>query len=198
MTAGLIYIHGFISSPQSLKAQQLGRYVAEHHPNIHYMVPSLSNTPAEALRELDQLVQDFLQKKTGPLGLVGSSMGGFFATVLAERYRLPAVLVNPAVQPHTFAEHFIGEHHNPYTGVDFSLTQADIDTLQSLVVKPDTGRYWVMVQEQDETLDYRHAVSFYDGVQMTVEAGGDHGFQNFERHLPAIVEFMQLPVSAVE
>ena len=55
-------------------------------------------------------------------------MGGFFATVLAERYRLPAVLVNPAVQPHTFAEHFIGEHHNPYTGVDFSLTQADIDT----------------------------------------------------------------------
>jgi len=82
--------------------------------------------------------------------------------------------------------------------VDFSLTQADIDTLQSLVVKPDTGRYWVMVQEQDETLDYRHAVRFYDGVQMTVEAGGDHGFRDFERHLPAIVEFMQLPAPAVE
>ena len=74
MTAGLIYIHGFISSPQSLKAQLLGHYVAEHHSDIHYMVPSLSNTPAEAFRELDQLVQDYLQNNTGPLGLVGSSM----------------------------------------------------------------------------------------------------------------------------
>ncbi|MFT6551025.1 MAG: putative esterase YcpF (UPF0227 family) [Zhongshania marina] len=196
MTAGLIYIHGFISSPQSLKAQLLGHYVAEHHSDIHYMVPSLSNTPAEAFRELDQLVQDYLQNNTGPLGLVGSSMGGFFATALAERYRLAAVLVNPAVQPHTFGEHFIGAHHNPYTGVDFSLAQADIDVLQSLVVKPNTGRYWVMVQEQDETLDYRNAVEFYNGVQMTVEAGGDHSFQNFDRHLAAIVEFLQLSAPA--
>jgi predicted esterase YcpF (UPF0227 family) len=193
MTAGLIYIHGFISSPQSRKAQQLGAFVAEHHPDIDYMVPSLANTPAEAFRELDQLVQDFLQKKTGPLGLVGSSMGGFFATALAERYRLPAVLVNPAVKPHILGEHFTGTHHNPYTGVDFTLAQTDIDVLQSLVVKPITGRYWVMVQEQDETLDYREAVQFYRGVEMTVEAGGDHGFQHFDRHLEAIVAFLDLP-----
>jgi uncharacterized protein len=192
MTAGLIYIHGFISSSQSLKAQQLGRYVAEHHSDIHYMVPSLPNKPADAFAELDKLVQDFLQKKTGSLGLVGSSMGGFFASALAERYRLPAVLVNPAVEPHTFAEHFIGAHHNPYTGVDFCIEQTDIDVLQSLVVKPDTGRYWVMVQEQDETLDYRDAVRFYSGVKMTVEEGGDHSFQHFDRHLAAIVAFLQL------
>lgn len=192
MTAGLIYIHGFISSPQSHKAQLLCRYVAKHHPDIHYMVPSLSNQPAAAFRQLDQLVQNFLQEKTGPLGLVGSSMGGFFATALAERYRLPAVLVNPAVQPHTFGEHFIGAHHNPYTGVDFKLEQADIDVLQSLVVKPEAGRYWLMVQEQDETLNYRDAVEFYSGVQMTVEPGGDHSFQHFDRHLAAIMAFLHL------
>lgn len=196
MTAGLIYIHGFISSPQSVKAQQLGQYIAEQYPSIHYMVPSLSNTPAAAFQQLDQLVQDFLQNNTGPLGLVGSSMGGFFATALAERYRLPAVLINPAVQPHTFGEHFIGDHHNPYTGVDFSLGQQDIADLESLLVKPDTGRYWLMVQEQDETLDYRDAVKFYSRSQMTVEPGGDHSFQHFERHLAAIVTFLQLHPTA--
>jgi predicted esterase YcpF (UPF0227 family) len=192
MTAGLIYIHGFLSSPQSLKAQQLATYVAENHPDIVYSVPDLANNPGEAFSQLDQQVQDFLQQNSGPLGLVGSSLGGFLATVMAERYRLPTVLINPAVEPHHLAQHFIGQHHNPYTGVDFSLDQGDIDELQSLLVKPDAGRYWVLLQEQDEVLDYRDAVRFYAGCEMTVEAGGDHRFQQFDQHLAEVMAFLQL------
>ncbi|MDF1692609.1 MAG: esterase YqiA [Zhongshania sp.] len=189
MTAALIYIHGFISSPQSHKAQQLARYVAEHHPDISYFVPSLANTPGEAAQQLDELVQHCLQHHAGSVGLIGSSLGGFLATVLAERYSLPAVLINPAVEPHNFAGHFLGAHHNPYTGVDFSLNQADIDQLRSMVSAPVKGRYWVLVQEGDEVLDYRLALEFYKGCDITVETGGDHSFQQFERHLPAVVDF---------
>jgi predicted esterase YcpF (UPF0227 family) len=192
MTAAVIYIHGFISSPQSHKAQQLGEFVAAQYPDIEYIVPSLANNPGEAGQQLDRLVQDCLQRHPGALGLVGSSLGGFWATVMAERYDLPAVLINPAVAPHNFAEHFIGAHHNPYTGVDFSLTHADIDALRAMAVAPVASRYWVLVQEADEVLDYRRALDFYHGSKMTVEAGGDHSFQSFERHLPAVMDFLQL------
>ena len=192
MTAALIYIHGFISSPQSFKAQQLGAYIATRHPSIEYFVPQLANNPSEAYRQVDELVQNCLQQHTGALGLVGSSLGGFLATAMAERYHLPAVLVNPAVQPHNFAEHFIGAHHNPYTGVDFSLFQTDIDALRDMVVAPKAGRYWVLVQEADEVLDYRHAVDFYRDSKVTVEAGGDHSFKGFDRHLAAALDFLQL------
>ena len=192
MTATLIYIHGFLSSPQSFKAQILGDYIAAQHPDIEYIVPGLSNNPGEAYRQVDQLIQNCLQNRSGPLGLVGSSLGGFLATVMAERYRLSAVLINPAVEPHQFAEHFIGAHHNPYSEVDFSLTQADVDALRDIGVPAKFGRYWLMVQEADEVLDYRRAVKFYQGSPMTVEAGGDHSFVGFDRHLTAVVDFLRL------
>lgn len=192
MTPALIYIHGFLSSPLSTKAQQLGEFVAAKYPSIEYIVPGLANNPGEACRQVDQLVQDCLQRGFKPLGLVGSSLGGFLATLMAERYDLSAVLINPAVAPHNLAEHFIGTHHNPYTAVDFSLTQADIDALRDMAVVPQARRYWLMVQEADEVLDYRQAVNLYRGSKMTVEAEGDHSFQGFDRHLAAVVNFLQL------
>lgn len=192
MTATLIYIHGFLSSPLSTKAQQLGEFVAAQYPDIDYLVPGLSNNPEEACQQVDRLVQDCLRQRPGPLGLVGSSLGGFLATVMAERYDLSAVLINPAVAPHNFAEHFIGAHRNPYTEVDFSLTTADVDALRDMSVVPKTSRYWVLVQEADEVLDYRRALDFYRGSKMTVEAGGDHSFQGFDRHLAGVVNFLQL------
>lgn len=192
MTAAVIYIHGFLSSPQSLKAQQLGEFVAAQYPDVEYIVPGLANNPGEACQQVDQLVQDCLQRYPGSLGLVGSSLGGFLATVMAERYDLPAVLINPAVAPHNFAEHFIGDHRNPYTGVNFSLGQADIDALRGMAVSPTARRYWVLVQEADEILDYRRALDFYRASKLTVEAGGDHSFQGFDRYLPAVMDFLQL------
>jgi uncharacterized protein len=194
MTAALIYIHGFLSSAQSLKAQQLKTYVERHYPDIVVHTPSLPDTPQAALQELDALVQRALHEPFCRLGMVGSSLGGFFATVLAERYRLPAVLINPAVQPaELVAEHFLGEHINPYTGQRFLIGEDEIAALRDMQPqRPLHGRYWLLTQEGDETLDYRRGVAFYEGQKQTVEPDGDHSFQDFDRYLSAVVEFLGL------
>ena len=126
-----------------------------------------------------------------PTNLIGSSLGGFFSTVLAQRHQLKAVLVNPAVAPGEWGEQFIGEYDNPYTGEHFSVTEEDLACLRALTPADITPEhYWLMVQEGDETLDYRLAVAAYRDCKQLVEPGGDHSFVNFEAHLPAIVEFL--------
>lgn len=193
MAAALLYIHGFISSPASLKAQQLKRFVEAEQPQLQMQIPALPNTPAESLLLLDRQVQAFLHQPKCQLGLVGSSLGGFFATVLAERYRLPAVLINPAVRPAEFAEHFLGQHTNPYTQQQFTIGNAEVNALAEMQPGDELhSRYWALMQEGDEVLDYRRAADYYRDHQLTIEPGGDHQFQNFDRHLPAVLEFLGL------
>ncbi|MFC6977898.1 YqiA/YcfP family alpha/beta fold hydrolase [Microbulbifer taiwanensis] len=131
----------------------------------------------------------------GPIGLVGSSMGGFWSSYLAERYRLPAVLVNPAVHPARFMPGYLGQVLKPYSGEsrEYRLTGADVDTmrrLESELQQPLRGRYWLLAQRGDETLDCREAEDFYRGQRQTIEDGGDHGFQGFARYCEPIVEFL--------
>lgn len=193
MSNTLIYIHGFLSSPASHKAQQTRLYAERHLPELNVLIPDMPNTPAAAHQRLDEIISAELNKKDNQLALIGSSLGGFFCTVFGERYNLPAVLINPAVRPHTFGDAFVGEHRNPYTGVDFTVTPDDLDCLRDL--HPETitpSRYWVMVQEGDETLDYRHAMDYYRECRILCEPGGDHSFQGFERHLPEVVAFLRL------
>lgn len=187
----LIYIHGFKSSPLSEKATEVRRYIAHHDVQVDYQVPTLSDYPDESYQQLTALVE----ANPGRLiTLIGSSMGGFMATALAERYGLRAVLVNPAVRPSEMIRHIYGEHENPYTGNRFILDQQHADQLQQLEVATlsQPGNLLVMVQTGDETLDYRRAVDYYRGCKQIVEEGGDHRFQQFDRHLPAIFEFLQL------
>lgn len=198
MLTDIVYIHGFISSPQSLKAQQLRRYVESvnrdsnlgEEAGVAVHIPALPDHPGPAYDAVNALVHQCVQRDA-TVGLVGSSLGGFFATVLAERYGLPAVLINPAVRPAELASHFEGEHENLYTGSRFSLSAADVAVLTRL--QPQTispQRYRVMLQEGDETLDYRRAKAFYAGSDLIIEPGGDHSFQGFDRHLPAVLEFL--------
>lgn len=191
MSATVIYIHGFLSSPQSHKAQLVKHYFAQHHPSVRLCIPSMPNNPAGAFAKLEQVVEEELAAAPDTLALIGSSLGGFFSTVLAERHQLKAVLVNPAVAPGEWGEQFIGEYDNPYTGEHFSVTEEDLACLRRLTPADITPEhYWLMAQEGDETLDYRLAVAAYHNCKQLVEPGGDHSFVNFEAHLPAIVEFL--------
>lgn len=191
MTAELLYIHGFISSPQSLKAQQTRTYL-ESLGGVHCRVPALPNTPGASLALLELELQDALARSER-VGLIGSSLGGFFATVLAEKYAVPAVLVNPAVSPHRLIAHFLGQNYNPYTGEHFQITEQHMQELQGMLPS-SLGQelYWVLLQAGDETLDYRDAQSYYSACRMTLEEGGDHSFTTFERYLPEIVKFLKL------
>jgi predicted esterase YcpF (UPF0227 family) len=192
MSHTLIYLHGFLSSPLSAKATLTRDYLAARHPAIHFQVPSLPDHPEPALQAAAVAVESALC--IGTVGLIGSSMGGFIATVLAERYRLRAVLVNPSVRPHLRIHQYFGNNTNPYTGQQFVLDEEHARWLQqALPTEIHPEHYWLLAQTGDEVLDYREAVEFYTGSRQTVAPGGNHQFVGFERHLSEIVKFLQLP-----
>lgn len=185
----LLYIHGFLSSPFSHKAQQVQAWLADNRPDIDYACPALTAYPDQALARLEALVEERLPED---IYLLGSSLGGFYATHLAEKYNLRSVLINPAVAPHRLISEYLDRDlKNYHTDEHYRLGSEHIDTLRAL----DRDRlqypanFWLMVQTGDETLDYRQAVAKYRGCRQLVEEGGDHSFQNFDRWLPGILEF---------
>ncbi len=189
----VFYIHGFNSSPQSAKARLLGDYLKEQHPAIQYQVPGLAYAPAVAIKTLGNAIEQVLrQDPQARIGLVGSSMGGFYGTWAAEQFDLPLVLVNPAVYPYRLLQDYLGENTNPYTGETYTFTEANIKELKALEVDPLTRpeRYLLLAQTNDEVLDYREAVERYAGSEQIVEPGGSHGFDGFERHLDKIIQFL--------
>jgi predicted esterase YcpF (UPF0227 family) len=187
----LLYLHGFLSSPQSEKAQQTIDYAAEHYPQLTVLAPQIPNTPDAAISMLERWVLQKQSEHTQPLRLIGSSMGGFMATWLLERFGGKAVLINPAVDPDKLFKDYLGEHTNPYTGEVFHLVPEHIAIIaqhKPPIAKPEC--YKVLLQQGDETLDYALAVHRYAGGDISVEQGGDHSFQGYEQHLPDIFAFL--------
>ena len=186
----LIYLHGFISSPQSQKALDVTEYIAANNFAVEFICPQLEDHPRQAKIQLSELVQ---QQDVKP-ALIGSSLGGFYASWLAEQHGLKAVLVNPVVNPHKLLSGSDEEHFNSYTGNHFILSEDDLYTLQSMEIEPilSASQLMLMVQTGDEVLEYRHAVNKYKHANQLVEQGGDHRFQNFKSHLPEIFKSLQL------
>lgn len=185
----VIYLHGFLSSPQSEKAQLTQKFAEVHYPDLTLVVPQIPNYPLEAINVLEQTVAQYAGRD---LAFIGSSMGGFLSTYLMEKYSGRAVLINPAVKPFELFANYLGPHTNPYTGIDFILEQKHLLQLIELdtQVLNDPKQYWVLLQTADETLDYRLAEHKYQGAKLTIELGGDHGFQGYERFLPEIFDFL--------
>jgi predicted esterase YcpF (UPF0227 family) len=185
----VIYLHGFLSSPQSLKAAQSLEYVRAHHPDLTIEIPQLANYPNDALAIIEKLVAEHKGKK---LRFIGSSLGGFLSTFMVEKYSGKAVLINPAVRPFELLVDFLGEHINPNTQQPFLLEKKHIDELRQLDTPTlsSTSDYWVLLQTADETLDYRQAETKYQDYKLSIEQGGDHSFQDFQRFLPDIFSFL--------
>ena len=187
----ILYIHGFNSSPKSLKAQQTAQYFAQHFPQINVLIPNVPCYPLEALNFLQEL---FLKNQKFIKGIVGSSLGGYLASYLVEKYSVKSVLINPAVYPYELLEDLLGWQTNPYTNERFQLTRQHMDELKSfdtpIIQRQD--QYWLLQQMGDEVLDYTQAVAKYQNCKQTVELGGDHGFQGYERFLPQIAAFFAL------
>jgi len=182
----LFYIHGFNSSPQSAKARLLGEAVRAN-ARIRYHVPGLPYDPRCAITILENAIEKCLPDS---IGLVGSSMGGFYGTWVAEKYNLPLVLINPAVRPYELLKGYLGENENIYTGEKYVFTEQHIQQLEQLDVEPTRPeRYLLLTQTGDEVLDYHQGVEKYAGCRQIVEQGGSHGFDGFERHLKTIFEF---------
>lgn len=189
MSPGILYLHGFCSSPASWKARQLAATLDARGLADRFFCPALSHVPDEAIDQAEAILHD----AAGPLTLVGSSLGGFYATALAEKHDLRAVLINPAVIAPVSLEKYLGRQTNLYTGEPFEFTTAHLDQIRALEVDRITpGHYLLMVETGDEVLDYRDAVRRYAGATQLVLPGGDHSFTRFPDELPRLLEFCGL------
>ena len=183
---------------RGLGSSQTAQWLAEHRPDIRYHCPHLSPYPRATQQALEGLVESLLPS---PIGLIGSSLGGFWATWLAEKYDLRAVLINPAVDLAMFRHEMINVSlKNYHTDDVYMLKEEHVEVFRSVEV-PEVKRpenYLLMVQTGDEVLDYRLAVRKYAGGSHVVEEGGDHTFSNFDQRIPEAISFLESGAGGAE
>ncbi len=177
----------------SAKAQQMQLWLKQYRPDIAYYCPQLPPYPQQCANILDDLII-VIKKSNQPIYLMGSSLGGFWATWLAERYGLQAVLINPAVDIEKLMPSYLKVELKNYHNADtYRIDEQDFEDLLSykVVRLNNVKNYWLLAQTGDETLDYRLAEKHYKGCHHTIEQGGDHSFQDFERFIPQAINFFE-------
>ena len=191
-TTHLLYLHGFRSSPQSVKAQIMAKWVQARHPDVTWWCPQLPASPAQAVELLRQGTAAWPR---GQMAVMGSSLGGFYAACLSAHWGVPAVLINPAVHPSRDLARYIGEHpvwHDSAQNIFFE--PAYVQELQVLESQPSPTRTatLALIAKGDEVLDWREMLARHQAGQVRLIEGSDHALSDFEDHLPQILEFLQL------
>ena len=191
-TTHVLYLHGFRSSPQSTKARQVAALMAERFAHITWWCPPLPPSPKAAA---DLIAQGTEPWPAHGMAVIGSSLGGFYATWLAAHKGCKAALLNPAVDPARDLAKYIGEQtawHDP--SERFYFAPEFVDELRALEVgallQPE--RIWALIAKGDEVLDWREMSARYPGAQQMVIEGGDHAISNFEQYLPTLLDFLNL------
>lgn len=189
-----VYLHGFLSSPKSKKAQELIHFFANHGMQEQLLVPALSFEPAEAVQQAKNAIHT-LQQTDGieQVFVMGSSLGGFYATHLAEQENIKAVLINPAVRPYDLFDKYLGPNEHFYDGKTYILEQKHIEQLQAMNVErmATPSDHLLLLQTGDETLDYRWASEKYSSCPSVIEPGGNHSYEGFMERLALIFYFVQ-------
>lgn len=188
----LLYLHGFRSSPQSKKACTVARHMAALHPALTWCCPQLPASPRQAIRLVMQR-QEHWPRAT--MAVIGSSLGGFYASWVAQATGCRAVLLNPAVDPARDLQRYIGEQsqwHDPEQHFYFQpeYVQQLRDLTLGALRHPE--RYLAVIAKGDELLDWREMQARYVGAQLRLIEGGDHALSDFEQHLPAVMAFLGL------
>jgi predicted esterase YcpF (UPF0227 family) len=185
----LIYIHGFNSSPASAKARLVKARLEALGRGAEFVAPAVPPSPAQAADVLDALA---LRHRGA--ALIGSSLGGYYATWLAEKHAMKAVLLNPAVRPYELLAPMVGLQKRFHTGEEYVFTTEHVSELRALEVERITpSQYLLIVTMGDEVLDYRWAVERYRGCRQIVIEGGDHGLSDFGNYLDAVLAHCDAP-----
>ena len=189
----LLYFHGFRSGPQSVKAQQLRAHLARQGRAGDLWCEQLPPGPVDAIALIESVLRPALEGGA-EVALAGSSLGGFYALHLAEKYGLRAALINPAVVAPLSLGDYVGEHTHMYTGDSFRFEQRHVDELRALdvaaVTRPE--RYLLLLETGDEVLDWHEMRARYAEARVHVVEGSDHGLSDFDEHLPVLLDFLGL------
>ena len=187
----LLYLHGFRSSPQSAKARLVAAWLSAHRPDVVFHCPQLPPSPAEAVRGVLAHTADWPRQT---MAVVGSSLGGYYATAVAEHRGCRAALLNPAVDPARDLAKYIGETTAWHGDDRFWFREEYIAELRALacgaLTRPE--RYFIIIAKGDEVLDWREMAARYAGCRLELLEGGDHALSDFEMHLPDVAEFLRL------
>ena len=195
-TTHLLYLHGFRSSPSSAKARQMAAHVAQYHPTVTFWCPQLPPSPQAAM---DGVVQGIAHWPRHSMAVMGSSLGGFYASWVAQHAACPSVMLNPAVDPARDLERYIGEQttwQNP-TERFYFLPQY-IAELQALDMRghPPKGPELAIIAKGDEVLDWQEMAARYPQARQMIQEGGSHALDNFSDYLAPVVAFLGLAVAS--
>lgn len=180
----IIYIHGFGSSGEASKAKLLRAYCQEN--KIRFIAPSLPSIPDLAINTLSELIESYSE----PVYLMGSSLGGYYALYLSDKYNLKAVLINPAVNAPETLRRALGHGLNYYDNSTYEWNESHLEMLESYEIEePNLENILLLLQKGDEVLDYEEALDVLEGAKTIVEEGGNHSFEGLDRHLESIKRF---------
>ncbi|RJF97775.1 YqiA/YcfP family alpha/beta fold hydrolase [Noviherbaspirillum saxi] len=184
----ILYLHGFRSSPQSFKARLLGQRLQALGCGADYQCPQLPASPRAAIALAQTVIGGTAPER---LTLIGSSLGGYYATYLAERIGCRAVLLNPAVTPPRDLEKHVGVTTAYHSDEPFEFKREYIKELEELKVAriTDPQRYLLLAATGDEVLDWRAMVAHYPAARQIVIEGSDHGISDFEQYLDEVLAF---------
>ena len=191
-TSHLLYLHGFRSSPRSAKAVRMAEWTKAHRPDLRFVAPQLPPSPAQAVRQLEEITHGWPRESSA---LMGSSLGGFYATVMGERLGCRTVLLNPAIDPARDLAAYIGEQSCWQDPAEhFFFRPEYVDELRALtpgaLTQPE--RYFAVIAKGDEVLDWREMHARYAESKVLLLERSDHGLSDFDQHLPAVMDFLEL------
>lgn len=199
----ILYLHGFRSSPGSFKARLMAQAMAQRGLAADWQCPQLPASPRQAVElalslARGQLAELARRGTPTPLALtvVGSSLGGYYATWIAEQLACKAVLLNPAVEAPRDLATQVGEHRMYHSDAPFQFRAGYVDELTAIqVMKPTLPqRYFLVAATGDEVLDWREMRDRYAGCRQRIIEGGDHGLSDFEKWMPEVLEFALGPL----
>jgi predicted esterase YcpF (UPF0227 family) len=187
----LLYLHGFRSSPQSTKARKVAAWVGANRPDLVWYCPQLPPSPRQAMARIEAHIADWPRER---MGVIGSSLGGFYATAVAERTGCRAVLLNPSVDPAGSLVRHIGETTSWHSDERFYFAPEFIDELRALTVAAPTRpeRYFAVIAKGDELLSWQEMSARYAGARIKLLAGSNHALDDFDEHLAEVLDFLGL------
>jgi len=187
----ILYLHGFRSSPQSYKARVMQQHMQDLGRADEFFCPALSPSPAEAIAQAEAIIAKADPAQRAKLTVIGSSLGGFYATWLAEKYACKAVLLNPAVKPPRDLETYVGVTTYYHSDEVFEFKAEYVAQLRALAIEKisQPERYFLLAATGDEVLDWREMVAHYPGAQQKIIEGSDHGIAEFADYLGLVMAF---------